>query len=212
MLPEYDLVTVVPKEPDPVVSRTEVQARARLTRGALGKLEAAGYLSPPYRETSVRELERAPEIRLRPGSRLWVIQTAAAQKEPAGSWRRYTGDAPWLKLDDWLDAVRGDWHNTAAVAAGDYAAIALGTVVTGIIRMEGTDKQSPHTQTGHRRFLATPIVRMIDKTGAGRPLEEGPGENLSLMAATASPEGSMTDLIGARVQPRQGPPAYLLAP
>ena len=211
MLPKYDLITVEPEDPDPIVSRTEVQARARLTRGALSKLEAAGYLKPPYRETAVRELESAPEIQLRPGSRLWVIQTAAAEQEAAGGWRRYSGDAPWLKLNDWLDAVRGDWHNTATAAAGDYAVVGLGTVVTGIIRLEGIDEHSPHEQTGHRRFLASPIARLIDKTGAGRPLTR-PRENLSLEVAIGSVEASLTDLIGARVEPRQGPPAYLPAP
>lgn len=211
MLPEYDLIAVAPEDPDPLVSRAEVQARARLTRGALSKLEAAGYLTPPYREAGARELESAPEIRVRPGSRLWVIQTAAVEREIDGWWRRYSGDAPWMPLNDWLDAVRGDWHNTAAAEAGDYAIVGLGTVVTGIIRLDGIDKHSPHNRTGHRRFFASPIARLIDKTGAGRPLEN-PSENLSLKVATGSLEAGLTDLIGARIEPRQGPPAYLLAP
>lgn len=173
--------------------------------------EAAGYLRRPLRESGLRRLELAPRVELHSGSSLCVTQTSPAEPAADG-WRSFTGDAPWLGQKDWLNATRGDWHNVSSDAVGHYAAIVLGTVVTGIIHLESLDPVSP-LSAGPRqkkwRFNATPIARLVDAVAGSSPLEHL-DECRQLEVARGSDEAVLGDLIGARVPPNQGPQVYKL--
>lgn len=213
-LPAFDLTTTEPD--DPVVSKSEVLARAQLSRGALDKLLRAGYVGEPFRESAVRRLAAAPWVTTRPDSAaFYVIQTDVAGRyvEDPGvrTWRDWVGDAPWLSDADWLNAARGDWHNLTGAAARHYAGIVLGSFVTGILRFDDVDGTPTLRGTQLKwRFRATLVARLGPVAEGVHPLEDVLAHRVAAPGITEDERRVLLPLVGARIAPKAGPQVFVL--